>query len=275
MFATLTTSRTKVLGALAAVAVATVAVGGCAGSAPAAEGPSSTTAAAAPAPASAAATGAGTGTGANARATVAGSVRIAYAYSPDDDIRFTFDVEAVPFTHPLPELAQGLPTDARGTVKVSHHVAALNRTVTSEATVDCLVTGDRTATFTAIITRADPEVADSIGARRGFSVYDGGSPEHPDRVGFSWGVANMDTDSTGKPVEGRAGTCMAPAPFAPVSSGDLTVHHADLPPMPAAPSPNPSQSPSPSKNQNQSPSPTPAVPAADRTDGRAGTGIRR
>ncbi|MEU6235956.1 hypothetical protein [Kitasatospora sp. NPDC047058] len=228
MSVTVTTTRTKALGALAAAAALMVTVGGCAGSSASASA-SASASSSAPAPSSASA--------ATAKATTAavnGSVRIAYAYSPDDDIRFSFDVDAVPFSRPLPGAPQGLPTDARGTVRISHHVAAQNRTVTSEGAVDCLVTGDRTASFTAVITRADPEVADSVGQRRGFSVYDGGSPGHPDRVGFSWGVANMDTDGNGQPVEGKVGTCMAPAPFAPVSSGDLTVRAAELPPIPAA-----------------------------------------
>jgi hypothetical protein len=38
-----------------------------------------------------------------------------------------------------------------------------------EAEVDCLVTGDRTATFTAVVTRADPQVADRIGQRLGIT----------------------------------------------------------------------------------------------------------
>ncbi|MFF2045137.1 hypothetical protein ACFVVX_32465 [Kitasatospora sp. NPDC058170] len=224
----ITSARTKTVGAIA-VAVLLAAVGGCAGSS------SSSAAAGATGTATAGAGAAPAATGSTGPAEVGGSARIAYAYSPDDDIRFTFEVVAEPFSRPLPEAPQGLPTDARGTVRISHHVAALNRTVTSEAAVDCLVTGDRTASFTAVITRADEEVADSVGQRRGFSVLDGGSPEHPDRVGFSWGVANLDIDANGKAVEGRVGTCMAPAPFAPVVTGDLTVRPADLPPIPTPP----------------------------------------
>ncbi|MGW2547688.1 hypothetical protein ACWC5I_44165, partial [Kitasatospora sp. NPDC001574] len=172
---------------------------------------------------------------ASSSAAVGGSVRIAYAYAPDDDIRFVFDVEGVPFSRPTAQLPQGLPTDARGTVRISHHVTAQGRTVTSEAAVDCLVTGGRTASFTAVVVRADPELADTVGQRRGFSVVDGaGDDGQPDRVGFSWGVANADTDEAGGTTEGRAGTCMAPAPFAPSVSGDLTVRHAELPPFPVA-----------------------------------------
>ncbi|WP_241002903.1 hypothetical protein [Streptomyces sp. CB01881] len=220
MSAFFTATRSKVSGALAAAAVLLVAAGIGAGSSPAAAGVAPD------------GLGAG-GAMAAAQAKVSGSARISFVYSPDDDIRFTFDVEAAPFTRPLPGLPKGLPTDARGTVRISHHVAGADHAVTSEAAVDCLVTGDRTASFTAVITRADPEVADTVGQRRGFSVLDGGSPRHPDRVGFSWGVVNVDDTDPGRPVEGKVGTCMAPAPFAPVISGDLTVRPGELAPMPA------------------------------------------
>lgn len=100
------------------------------------------------------------------------------------------------------------------------------------------MTGARTATFTAIVNRADPEVAEWVGQRRGFSVYDGDDRDRSgrdrDRFGFSWGVANTDTDEKGEPVMGRVGTCMAPAPFAPVLEGGFTVHHTELPPQPTA-----------------------------------------
>ncbi|MFJ8043481.1 hypothetical protein ACIRBX_23580 [Kitasatospora sp. NPDC096147] len=187
-----------------------------------------------PAPASAG-TPTAAATATPATAAVSGRVRLSYAYSPDDDIRFEFEAEAAPFSRPMEGAPQGLPTDARGTVKVSHYTPALNRTVRSEGTVDCLVTGDRTATFTMLITRADPEMTDTVGQRRGFSVYDSGSPGVPDRFGFGWGVANVDTDASGKPVEGRTGTCMGPAPFAPVIEGGLTVRHTELPPLPSTP----------------------------------------
>ncbi|MGV9263291.1 hypothetical protein ACWDRR_01345 [Kitasatospora sp. NPDC003701] len=224
------TARVRATTGAIALGTLLAAVGGCASSSPvtAAGGvsPAAVTAGPSASPSS----------GAVAPAAVGGSVRIGYAYAPDDDIRFTFEVDSVPFSRPATGAPQGLPSDARGTVRISHHVTALDRTVTSEAAVDCLLTGDRAASFSAVVTRADPEAADTVGKRLGFSVLDGGSPEHPDRVGFSWGVANLDTDATGQAVEGRVGTCMAPAPFAPVVTGDLTVRPADLPPLPAAPS---------------------------------------
>ncbi|MET9961364.1 hypothetical protein ABZ128_20310 [Streptomyces sp. NPDC006326] len=37
----------------------------------------------------------------------------------------------------------------------------------------------------------------------------------------------------GEPVMPRVGTCMAPAPFAPVTEGSFTFTRADLPALPA------------------------------------------
>ncbi|MFB6894469.1 hypothetical protein ACFCX4_34810 [Kitasatospora sp. NPDC056327] len=245
MFATVSTAARPKAGAVLAAALLCAALGGFAA-------PSSSAAPAGPATRAAqAASSAPSVSSAPSEASaqdgrgpvtpsVRGSVRVAYVYSPDDDIRFVFDVEAAPFSRPLEGIPRGLPTDARGTVRISHHVAALGRTVTSEAAVDCLVTGDGAASFTAVVVRADPEVADTVGRRQGFSVLDGGGHGRsagPDRVGFSWGVANLDTDGGGRPVEGRVGTCMAPAPFTPVVEGSLAVRHAGLPPLPAGSGP--------------------------------------
>ncbi|MGW0645069.1 MULTISPECIES: hypothetical protein [Streptomyces] len=166
-------------------------------------------------------------------ASVHGSARIHYAFSPDDDIRFTIDAEAAPYSRPLPGLPQGLPTDARGTVSFRHAVAATGQIATAKARVDCLVTGGGTATLTAVVTRSD---VGPVGERLGFSVTEGHRGE-PDRLGFSWGVANVDpekTDEKGNVTAPRVGTCMAPAPFAPAVRGGFTVRHAELPTSPPA-----------------------------------------
>ncbi|MFD4028585.1 hypothetical protein ACFWRV_34480 [Streptomyces sp. NPDC058576] len=164
-------------------------------------------------------------------ASVHGSARIHYVFSPDDDIRFTIDAEAAPYSRPLPGLPQGLPTDARGTVTFRHVVAATGQIATAKARVDCLVTGGGTATLTAVVTRSDVGPA---GERLGFSVSEGRAGE-PDRLGFSWGVANVDpekTDEQGNVTAPKVGTCMAPAPFAPATRGGFTVRHAELSPQP-------------------------------------------
>ncbi|MFE5097921.1 hypothetical protein ACFRCI_48805 [Streptomyces sp. NPDC056638] len=170
-----------------------------------------------------------------AYASVTGSAEFVLPYYPDHDVRsFTFDAHADPYSRPLPGIPTGLPTDARGTVKVSHYSAERDRTYTSEGRVDCLVTGPHTATLTAIITKVSPGGPDNLGERVGFSVYDGGKDKgrSDDRVGFSWDGVNLLPDGDAAPAEAAVGTCMAPAPYAPVTKGGYTVRHAELPPVP-------------------------------------------
>ncbi|MEU1509052.1 hypothetical protein [Kitasatospora sp. NPDC005748] len=159
-------------------------------------------------------------------ASVSGTARIWYAITPDDEIRFTLDAWAEPYTRPLPgtQASEGLPTDARGTIRYSHRKAATGEVYSAEAEVDCLSTGGPVATLTAVVTRSD---VGNTGERIGLSVYQGTG--HGDgRLGFSWGVANMDMGADGKPYQPVVGTCMAPAPFAPVLRGGFTVHHTEL-----------------------------------------------
>ncbi|MFJ9697048.1 hypothetical protein [Kitasatospora sp. NPDC101183] len=165
-----------------------------------------------------------------ALASVKGSARIMYAYSPKDDIRFTIDAQAAPYTHRFPgtRLENGLPTDAEGTVLVSHHSAEKNATFTAEARVDCLATGGPVATLTAVVTKS---AVLTVGQRIGLSVYQGSGDDEDGggaRLGFSWGIGNADVDASGKPYQPVVGTCMAPAPFAPVVHGGYQVHHADI-----------------------------------------------
>ncbi|MFF7993236.1 hypothetical protein ACFZDG_25990 [Kitasatospora xanthocidica] len=159
-------------------------------------------------------------------ASVSGTARISYAFVPNDEIWFTVDAQAVPYTHRYPgtDAAEGLPTDARGTVRYSHRMSSTGKTYSAEAEVDCLSTGGPVATLTAVVTRSD---VGNVGERIGLSVYQGTG--HGDaRLGFSWGVANLDVGADGKPYQPVVGTCMAPAPFAPVLRGGFTVHHAEL-----------------------------------------------
>ncbi|WP_330237640.1 hypothetical protein [Streptomyces sp. NBC_00525] len=169
-------------------------------------------------------------------ASVSGSAEFVLPYYPDDDIRsFSFDARADPYSRPLPGLPAGLPTDARGTVRISHYSADWDETYTSEGRVDCLVTGPHTATLTAVITGAsEGGPVEDIGKRVGFSVYDGGKDKgrSRDRVGFSWNGVNLLPKGDADPVEAQVGTCMAPAAYAPVTKGGYTVRHAELPPAP-------------------------------------------
>ncbi|TCC24664.1 hypothetical protein [Kribbella speibonae] len=165
-------------------------------------------------------------------ARVSGAADFMLPFHPDDDVRhFAFDATATPYTRPISGAPQGLPTDARGTVEISHYVAALKQTVRAEGTVDCLVTAPGTATLTAKITRADELIRDWVGKRLGFSVQDNG---RHDRVGLSWTVVNLNQKPSGEWEESSLGTCMAPAPFAPVTKGDYKVRHVELPQAPTS-----------------------------------------
>ncbi|MFB4318426.1 hypothetical protein [Actinomadura sp. 21ATH] len=164
-------------------------------------------------------------------ASVRGSADFRLTFAPDEDVRnFTFDARAEPYSRPLPGLPEGLPSDATGTVKVSHYVAKDKVTVRFEAVVDCMTTSPGNAALTAKVVRADDVVKDWVGKRLGFSVQDG--PKGRDRVGFSWSIGNADQNEQGEWVEGRVGTCQAPAAFAPVTRGGYQVRHVDLAPPP-------------------------------------------
>ncbi|RZE12290.1 hypothetical protein [Streptomyces albidoflavus] len=173
-------------------------------------------------------------------ASVHGEARISYIESIHDDIRFTIHAEQTPFTRPMPPTApEGLSTDARGTLKFSHSRGEV--TGWAEARVDCLVTSSRTATLTAVVTKSNVE---EPGARLGISVQQGGKGE-PDRLGFSWGVVNVDPeniDENGQLVRPQAGSCMAPAPFTTVIKGGYKVVHAEITKSPTQPEPAPHHS---------------------------------
>ncbi|MFD7263377.1 hypothetical protein [Streptomyces sp. NPDC059874] len=163
-------------------------------------------------------------------ASVHGGGTIHFPYSPDDDIRFTVDAESAPWSkpYPAPGLAKGLPTDARGRVTISHHYRQNGFTAVAEAEIDCLVTGGKTATLTAVVKSSN---VGWDGKRIGISVQDG-ERGGPDRVGFSWAVANVDVKPDGTVSEPPVGTCMAPAPFTEVTKGAFKVTPAPLAPLP-------------------------------------------
>ncbi|SNR52542.1 hypothetical protein [Actinomadura mexicana] len=169
-------------------------------------------------------------------ASVRGAADFRLTFAPDKDVRhFEFDVRATPYTRPFPGAPHGLPSDAAGSVRVSHYLAGQNTTVRFEAAVDCMITSPGYAALTAKVVRADEPVRAWLGKRLGFSVLDAGKdgPGHTrDRVGLSWLAGNADEDGDGNVIEGRSGTCQAPAPFAPVTRGGYTVRHADLVPPP-------------------------------------------
>lgn len=130
--------------------------------------------------------------GAPPEPSLSGSGRIFYRYSPDDDIRFSFDV-------------RGNTLDARGTFRFSHEVDGT--VYRAEAEVDCLITGGHVATVTGVITESD--VPDFLNQRVGVTVEDLG---RKDRLGFSWGVSPIPTPR-----------CLGTAPFTQVVEGDYKV----------------------------------------------------
>ncbi|CAM5374610.1 hypothetical protein [Streptomyces avidinii] len=161
-------------------------------------------------------------------ASVHGGGTIFFPYSADDDIRFTVDAVSTPWTKPFPGAEKGLPTDARGRVTISHYFTESGFTATAEAEVDCLVTGGKTASLTAVVKTSN---VGWDGKRIGISVQDGQHGE-PDRVGFSWAVANVDVKPDGTVAQGTVGTCMAPAPFTEVTKGGYKITPAPLAPQP-------------------------------------------
>ncbi|WP_411151727.1 hypothetical protein [Streptomyces sp. A30] len=167
-------------------------------------------------------------------ASVTGSAEFRLPYVNDADIRsFAFDAHAAPYSRPVPGVSTGLPTDAYGTVAVSHYSAEQDITYTAEGKVDCLVTAPGNATLTAVITEVSAGGPDWVGKRLGFSVHDGGGDKpgkmSRDRVGFSWADGVNTTYTDEGDVASPVGPCMAPAAFSPVSKGAYRVRHADLP----------------------------------------------
>ncbi|MFE6778359.1 hypothetical protein [Streptomyces sp. NPDC057702] len=160
-------------------------------------------------------------------ASVDGSARVFYVESPDDDIRFTVHARQRPFTlTTAPRDPRGMATDAVGTLRI-RHTTRDGSVGWATAEVDCLVTSGRTATLTAVVTESN---AEEVGARLGVSVQQG-TGGAPDRLGFSWGVVNVDpghVDDQGRLLQPQAGSCMAPAPFTTVVRGGFTVRHAEI-----------------------------------------------
>ncbi|MGX2997572.1 hypothetical protein JNUCC64_25480 [Streptomyces sp. JNUCC 64] len=175
-------------------------------------------------------TTAAAGTAAAPVASVEGSARIHFTLRPDDTIRFQVKAKGAPYSEPRPGVPTGLPTDARGTIRYSHRIAGTEKVGWAVAEVDCLSTGGKTATVTAVIRKTNVE---RIGKRIGIS-FQQGEGGAPSRLGFSWGVVNVDggTDGAGEP--GGTGTCQAPAPFAPATEGGYRVRHAEVAPLPTA-----------------------------------------
>jgi hypothetical protein len=117
-----------------------------------------------------------------------------------DDITFTVDAH-------LAAEDRRDPTRATGTFRFSHYVGDF--AASADVTVDCLVTGGKVAVVTGVITRADGELAPSLGKRVGISVHDLG--KH-DRLGYSWMASN-------DPSKDTVPKCTSAAPFEKTKAG--------------------------------------------------------
>ncbi|QZY16546.1 hypothetical protein K7C20_15890 [Streptomyces decoyicus] len=112
---------------------------------------------------------------------MSGQARVFYRYSPHDDIRFSVDVKAAPFSRPVSGLPHGMPADARGTVTIYHWSPEKKQGRRTEASVDCLVSGGDSATLSAVVTRSeDPFQGISTGLTvRGGESYPQGRRRPP------------------------------------------------------------------------------------------------
>lgn len=142
-----------------------------------------------------------------------GSAHILWPPSPNDIVQFSVDAYAR-YNDPN---GSPLPSESWGTAWLSHRFTGQNPGLLwYSISVDCLMTGGRTATVTGIVTDASDNAQSSIGTRFGFSVADLG--RRHDRVGFSGGP---------RPGDPELRKCMAPAMFFTLKDGDYTVTDAD------------------------------------------------
>ncbi|MGW2231541.1 Repetin [Streptomyces formicae] len=130
-----------------------------------------------------------------------------------DEITFTFDAH-------LPFADRQDPGKARGTIRFSHYVEELNWGGAGEAKVDCLMTGGKVATVSAVVTRADDDLKDTIGKRVGLTVHDRGKQ---DGFGYSWAMVGLPSA-----LPDDMPKCVGGAPFEKTRRGSGTFHVAPL-----------------------------------------------
>lgn len=132
---------------------------------------------------------------------------------PGDDATITFDAH-------LDAKGQNDPTAAHGTIKFSHSIENAENPKfggSAEARVDCLLTGGKVATVSAVVTKADGGLKGAIGKRVGMTVHDQGKQ---DRFGYSWAMVGIPND-----LPDDMPKCVSAAPFDKTKpgSGDLRV----------------------------------------------------
>ncbi|GGV60126.1 hypothetical protein GCM10010277_64220 [Streptomyces longisporoflavus] len=129
---------------------------------------------------------------------------------PGDDATITVDAR-------LDAADRDDPGAAHGTVKISHYMERPEFGGTAEARVDCLLTGGKVATVSAVVTKADGGLKGAIGKRLGLTVHDRG---RQDRFGYSWAMVGIPND-----LPDDMPKCVSAAPFDKTKpgSGDLRV----------------------------------------------------
>lgn len=130
-----------------------------------------------------------------------------------DEITFTFDAR-------LPAADKTDPGKARGTIRFSHYVEEAHWGGAGEAKVDCLLTGGRVATVSAVVTKADGDLKDTVGKRVGLTVDDRG---RQDGFGYSWAMVGLPSD-----LPDDMPKCVSGAPFEKTRPGSGTFHVKSL-----------------------------------------------
>ncbi|MWA09798.1 Repetin [Streptomyces sp. BA2] len=127
-----------------------------------------------------------------------------------DEATITFDAH-------LDAAGQNDPRTAYGTIKFSHYMENPEFGGSAEARVDCLLTGGKVATVSAVVTKADGGLKGAIGKRVGMTVHDQGKQ---DRFGYSWAMVGIPND-----LPDDMPKCVSAAPFDKTApgSGDLRV----------------------------------------------------
>ncbi|MFE0175551.1 Repetin [Streptomyces sp. NPDC059002] len=126
-----------------------------------------------------------------------------------DEITFTFDAH-------LDAKDEKDPGKAHGTIKFSHYMEQPQWGGAGEAKVDCLMTGGKVATVSAVITRADGDLKNTVGKRVGLTIHDQGKQ---DRFGYSWAMVGLPSE-----LPDDMPKCVSAAPFEKTRPGSGTFH---------------------------------------------------
>ncbi|MFF1699116.1 Repetin [Streptomyces sp. NPDC058257] len=139
---------------------------------------------------------------------------------PGDNATITFDAH-------LDAADKNDPGKAHGTVKLSHYIENAENPKfggSAEARVDCLLTGGKVATVSAVITKADGGLKGAVGKRVGMTVHDRGEQ---DRFGYSWAMVGIPND-----LPDDMPKCVSAAPFERTKPGSGDLHVRPMDPRP-------------------------------------------